>query len=251
MKCGALGLSAAIIVFLGSGVVAAQNAAPSPNPAETTPPQTTSTETSGTPVVATPNPGTPNPGTPNPGAPNPGAQASLPISTPNPTATPPQYPYPPYGYPNPYAGYGFGPPRELPAEFPYNGGSIPYRYKVEERYNLGLLIAGPTLFGLAYVLSAYSANERPGIGLGNTSVNGSQWDALYIPIAGPFVFSHYAPGNSGFIYVFEGLGQATGVGLFLLGILRPKDVLVRKTVNEAFRPTLHVGPASVQLEMQF
>lgn len=246
MKCGALGFSAAIIVLLGSWNVAAQNAAPSPNPPETTPPQTTSTDTSGAPAVATPNPATPNPATPNPVAPTP-----LPIATPNPTAPPPQYYYPPYGYPNPYAGYGLGPPRELPAEFPYKGGPIPYRYKIEERYNLGLLIAGPALFGLAYVLTAYSANERPGIGFGNTFVNGSQWDALYIPIAGPFVFANYAPSGSAFIYVFEGLGQVTGIGIFLLGILRPKDVLVRKTVNEAFRPTLHVGPARVQLEMQF
>ncbi len=236
MKYFGLGLSSAVIVFLAVSESTAQNAVPSPVPAETTPPpQTASTEVPPAPTITPP----------NPAAPYPGPTA---VSVPNPIAPQPQYqyPYPPYGYANPYGGWG------LPAkELAYRGGAIPYGYKLEERYNLGLLVAGPTLFGLAYLLTAYSANEKPGIGSGGGFTDHSPWDTLYIPVTGPFAFARYAPGGSGFIYVFEGLGQVTGIGLFLLGILRPKVMLIRQDTNEAFRPKLHIGPGQMQLEMRF
>ena len=234
MKSFGLGLSPAVIVFLAVSESAAQNAAPPPASTETTqPPPIPSAEAPVPPSITPPNPvSLPNPAPPNLA----------------PATAPPQYPYPypSYGYANPYGGWGL-PPKELA----YKGGAIPYGYKLEERYNLGLLIAGPTLFGLSYGLTAYSANERPGIGSGNNFVSGSQWDALYIPIAGPFVFSADAPGSSAFIYVFEGLGQVTGIGLFLLGMLSPKNILVRQNANEAFRPSLQVGPGRVDVEMRF
>lgn len=231
MKRLGLGLSPAVIVFLAVSQSAAQNAAPPPAPAETTPP-IPSAEAPVPPTITPPNLSSPNP--------------APPIIAP--TAAPPQYqyPYPSYGYTNPYGGWG-QPPKELA----YKGGGIPYGYKLEERYNLGLLIAGPTLFGLSYALTAYSANEKPGVGKTNGFVRGSQWDALYVPVAGPFVFANYAPGGAGFIYIFEGLGQVTGIGLFLLGILGPKDILVRQDTNEAFRPSLQIGPGRVDVEMRF
>jgi len=144
-------------------------------------------------------------------------------------------------------------PNEPPQEILYNGGAIPYGYKLEERYQLGLLIAGPTLFGLAYIVTAATALERSG---DPTSVDGSNfksppWPALYVPLTGPFAFAAYAPSGSGFIYAALGVGETVGVGLFLLGILRPKNLLVRQDVNAAFHPTLHVGPRQMQLEMRF
>lgn len=247
MKCVALGLSSALIVFLAVSESAAQNVAPAAAPAETTTPPQTSATAPIAPTTTSPNPGMPNAGMPNAATPNPGPAA---ISAPNPTVQPPQYqyPYPSYGYANPYGGYGWGMP---PKELAYDGKAIPYGYRVEERYNLGLLISGPTLFGLSYALTAYSANEKPGIGSGGGFTDHSPWDTLYIPVVGPFAFANYSPGGSGFIYVFEGLGQITGIGLFLLGILRPKDYLVRNDLNEAFRPSLQIGPGRVHVEMRF
>ena len=74
---------------------------------------------------------------------------------------------------------------ERPKELAYSGGGIPSGYKLEERYNLGLLIAGPTLFALAYVITVASAVERvdqpPSIG-GGIGPKPAPWHALYVPI---------------------------------------------------------------------
>lgn len=172
----------------------------------------------------------------------------------HPTAQYPQYQFhPPYGYSYPFGAAAWGPSGSLPNELAYSGGPIPHGYKLEERYNVPLLIAGPTLFALAYAASAIAAadkaDEPPSIDGFTTEV--APWHTLYIPVVGPFAFSAYAPQGSAFIYVFEGLAQVTGVALFVGGILNPKTVLARKKANEAFQPTLHVGLRSMQLEMQF
>lgn len=154
----------------------------------------------------------------------------------------------------PYGGYGWPGAQELPKEMPYKGGGIPYGYQLQEKYNLGLIVAGAVLFALSYGITAYSANERPGTGSGiggNPAAEYAPWDTLYVPITGPFAFSAYAPGESAFIYIFEGLAQATSVGLFLGGILRPKDMLIRNDVARAFTPTFHVSPLSMQVVMPF
>ena len=170
-------------------------------------------------------------------------------NAPAPPNAAPTYPQAPYGYP--YGGNYWGMPPEPPKELAYNGGAIPNGYTLEERYNLGLLIAGPTLFVLGYAVAAFTANEKPG-GLDfNGNPSRAPWDALYIPITGPFAFSGYAPGGSAFIYVFEGLAQVVGVGLTLGGILAPKNILVRQFGREAFVPTLHVGAGNVQVKMKF
>ena len=135
---------------------------------------------------------------------------------------------------------------------PYKGGPIPHGYKYEEKHNLGLLIAGPLLFAIAYSITAYSAQERPSAGSSTNGFNTRYpWDALYVPLTGPFFFAANAPEGSGFLYVFEGLTQVTGVCLFLGGITRTSEVLVRKEPDEAYQPRLHVGMRQLSLEMHF
>jgi hypothetical protein len=245
MKFVALVLSTASLLLFAAPNAAAQ-AAP---PAEGPPPPTSA----GAPVEAAAPTTPPNPA---PVASQPAADPSTPASPPaRPTAPNPQYPPYGYGYPYPY-GPGWGAPSQLPEELPYtSGGPIPKGYKLEERYSYGLLIAGPTLFALGYALSAFTAAEK--LSDSPPSINGglidrTPWGTLYIPIAGPFAFSGYAPQGSAFIYVFEGIAQVTGVGLLLGGILRPKEMLVKdKDAEAAFQPTLRVGPRSMQLEMHF
>lgn len=154
--------------------------------------------------------------------------------------------------PNPYGPYGFPPPLGadgwiVKKEILYRGGPIPYGYKLETRYNLGLLIAGPTLFGLSYLVAVYFASSAEGINGYNLSTR----EVNYIPVTGPFAFAAYSNSDTTFLYVFDGLAQLTGVGLFLGGLLAPKDMLVPKGVNEAYRPSLRVGPGQVQLQMKF
>lgn len=232
MKCLAFGLSsAAIVLFAASEGVAQEHATPPANPAETT--------------ATNPAPNA-SASAPNPLAP---VAQPAPIAPATPNSPPAGYGYPPYGYP--YGGMPWGLPPEPPKEMVYKGGPIPNGYKYEERYNMGLLIAGPTLFLLSYALAAFTAGERPGGTSAISTFATAPWNALYVPLAGPFAFSGYAPTGSAFIYIFDGLGQAVGVGLFLRGILAPKDLLVRQFRIQAFRPILHVGPRSMQLQMQF
>lgn len=228
MKNFALGSSTVLFLLLTTSLGVAQNAPlVATNPAEGQPAPTSSTP-------------------PNSNAPSPGPAPAPAFNAPaNPAPTPWQYPYPypAYGYP------AWAPP-EPPKEMPYTGGPIPYGYKLEEKRSLGLMVAGATLFGLSYALSAYSANIRPGVGSGS-GFEMAPWDALYIPVTGPFAFSAYAPGGTAFIFILEGVAQVAGLGMFFGGLLLPKSVLVRNELPTAYRPTLHIGPGQVRLEMHF
>lgn len=213
-------------------------------------PSAPTNSTTAAPVPAAPS--TPAPTTV--GAPAEGSSAPNQIpASPGPTP-PPEASAQPAGssVPNPYGPYGFPPPLGadgwiIKKEILYRGGPIPNGYKLETRYNLGLLIAGPTLFGLSYLVAIYFTSNAEGV----NGYNFSTREVNYVPITGPFAFAAYSDSDTTFLYVFDGLAQLTGVGLFLGGLLAPKDMLVPKGVNEAYRPSLRVGPGQVQLQMKF
>lgn len=228
---------------LGPSVVSLVLLSATPGFAQTPSAPTTSTTTAPTPAAPTTaappaeSSAAPNQIPPSPGLPPPPDASAQPggSSVPN--------PYGPYGFPPPLGADGW----IIKKETPYRGGPIPYGYKVETRYNLGLLIAGPTLFGLSYLVAVYFASSAEGVNGYNLSTR----EVNYIPITGPFAFAGYSSSDTTFLYVFDGLAQLTGVGLFLGGLLFPKEMLVPKGVNEAYRPSLRVGPGQVQLQMKF
>lgn len=231
MKGSALGLSSVLFVLLSAAMAGAQEP---PQPATNQAPSAAPLN----PYVA-PSPA-PSPATP---APNSAAQPGAPV---------PQYPYPPTGYEAPFPNYAWGQGAGLPPkEIPYTGGPIPFGYSYQEKYNLGLLVSGPILFALGYAIaisSASSADSPPSIGGFSKP---PPYKALYIPVTGPFAFAGYVRDETKLIYGLLGIGQTLGVGLFLGGILRPKEVLVRRSFDEAFRPQLQIGPGHVQLNMRF
>ncbi len=234
-----LGSSLISLVLFSASAGFAQN--PSP-------PSSTTAET----PTATP-PTTPTSPAANPTPPNPASPTATPASPSAPGLTSEGWTKPKDSSAStPTGPYGFSPPMGpdgwiVKKEIVYRGGPIPYGYKLDTKYNLGLLIAGPTLFGLSYLVATYLASSAEAVNGYNLSTR----DVMYIPVTGPFAFAAYSTSDSTFLYVFDGLAQVTGVGLFLGGLLFPKDVLVPKDVNEAYRPSLRVGPGQVQLQMRF
>src|SRR5690349_10800935 len=112
-----------------------------------------------------------------PAAPAPAPQAA-PAPAPAPAAAPPQY-GPPPGEPPP--GWGQQPGyqwRSQPLEMKYvEGKPIPPGYHVETRARKGLVVAGPIIFGVPYLLSMSVA--------ASSKYSPDRW--LYAPVVGPFV----------------------------------------------------------------
>jgi hypothetical protein len=233
MKSLALGLSWVLVVLFSAPKAEAQDAPRPPTTAEQAAPSAPPSN----PYVA-----------PSPGAPALGPQSPVPS---NPQYNP-QYPAPPNNYDLSGFNYSWGPGMgSPPKELAYTGGPIPHGYVYRQKYNLGLLISGPILFGLGYSLAVVAAQDGSDSSFFGSSQKPEPWNALYIPLTGPFAFANYAQNGTGFIYVFLGLGQVTGLGLTLAGILRPKDILVRRDIDAAWRPQLEVGPGNVQVKMRF
>jgi hypothetical protein len=175
----------------------------------------------------------PAPGT----APPPGAPATAPPVA----AVPPTYGPPMQGDPN----QGYGPPpgyaagwRAQPLEMKYvEGRPIPAGYHLETRARRGLVVSGPIIFGVPYLLSmsvAASSHYQP-----------DRW--LYAPVVGPFVnlatrADDCDPNNSSgssnvtvcsgdsgirFFLMLDGLMQTAGATLLVLGLALPQHLLVR------------------------
>ncbi|HMI85005.1 MAG TPA: hypothetical protein VK550_12980 [Polyangiaceae bacterium] len=156
-----------------------------------------------------------------------------------PAPTPPVYGPPPQGEPPP----GWTPPpgyawRAQPMEMKYvDGKPIPAGYHIETRVRKGLVVSGPIIFGVPYLLSmsvAASSKYAP-----------DRW--LYAPVVGPFVnlasrgddcnpnFSSSTSttvtcaGDSStrFFLMLDGLMQTAGATMLILGLALPQTLLVR------------------------
>jgi hypothetical protein len=228
MRVNALGFAAAVLAVASVGH--AQQPYP-PAGASAVPQQ-----------VAPPGyPAPPPPGT-NPYAPGaqpypPGANPYAPGATSYPypyTYPPPQgAPPPPYAYPQPTA---YSTPAPAPTRPWRSGDPVPTGYHVEDKPRSGILTAGYVLTGIPYgigLLSATAANFK----------NSSAW--LAVPWLGPWLTigqRGYACGNEGrgvsqslecagevFLVmglIMDGILQATGATLLIVGYTNTKEVLV-------------------------
>lgn len=87
-----------------------------------------------------------------------------------------------------------------------------------------MVIGGSVTAGSLWVLSSFAA------ALGLDFGNRSDMAPLFIPVAGPFVTigTMDAQGTAALALVFDGLGQAAAVGLFIAALVAKKEVLVRE-----------------------
>jgi hypothetical protein len=107
----------------------------------------------------------------------------------------------------------------------YHGGPIPPGATLETQRPTGLLVAGGIGFGAMYLTSVLNA----ALGTGFVSCStGSGCDYLYIPVVGPFVTmgSGRFTGGDMFFLGLDGVVQTAGVAIFVIGMVRARQVLV-------------------------
>jgi hypothetical protein len=118
-----------------------------------------------------------------------------------------------------------------------DGRPIPAGYHIETRVRKGLVISGPIIFGVPYLLSmsvAASSKYEP-----------DRW--LYAPVVGPFInlasrndecnpngtsgttasFTCASDSSARFFLMLDGLMQTAGATLLILGLALPQTLLVR------------------------
>jgi hypothetical protein len=171
--------------------------------------------------------------------PPPAAEAAVPAPTQSPPPNYPQYPAgaPYQQYPGPPPTYG----PQAPVAWPRyikdwdEGQPVPYGYHPETRARKGLVIPGAVVFGVAYLLSTLVASAD------NSSYDGGdRYNALWIPVVGPFIQlgrSNNPSGNNDSL-VFDGLAQTAGLTMLVLGLAYPRRILVRNDLGSlSFAPT--------------
>ncbi len=131
----------------------------------------------------------------------------------------------------------------------FRGGPVPPGMHVEQRTFTGLAAGGAGVFGGMYivtVLAGILASPYGSTGL------------LYIPVAGPIVWTATQPGaasvpSSVAIMVVDSLVQAAGVAMFIGGLmirrpwLVPGETTSSRSHHRTIAWTLTGGPATAQI----
>lgn len=102
---------------------------------------------------------------------------------------------------------------------------IPLGYRPVNRVRKGLVIAGAITFGTVYLTTAL------GGAIAADSGGGGRAAGLLLPVVGPLAMLGGEAGVTGsFLLVLNTLAQAAGVTMFVVGVTKPKQVLVRSNV---------------------
>jgi hypothetical protein len=182
-----------------------------------------------------------------PAPPQAATPAPAPVPAPNP---PPGTPYPPPGTPYQPPGGPYQQPPQIiyvPQEATWpryikdwdEGQPVPYGYHPEARARKGLVIPGAIIAGVAYLLATLVATEH------NDSYDSESYNAMFIPIVGPFI--QMGTGNNvaddDQALFLDGMAQAAGVTMLVLGLAFPRHILVRNDFGSiSFVPTpIRVG----------
>ena len=131
------------------------------------------------------------------------------------------------------------------------GDPIPPGYHPDTRVRKGLIIGGAVTFGVFYLISALVG----AVALDCNSVTSSNacggLGVLLIPAAGPFIALGTAKpdGGGAAILVIDGVAQAGGLAMLILGIAIPRTVLVRNDLATGKKQTVAtfepvIGPQS-------
>jgi hypothetical protein len=118
-----------------------------------------------------------------------------------------------------------------------DGDQIPPGYHAESRIRTGLVVGGAVTFGVLYLLSVLvgAAISDTNKAFNNSKDNG---DFLFVPVAGPFLQMTKTDSSSGNVTLaIDGIAQAAGATMFIVGVTSPKTILVRNDLAE-----VHVMP---------
>jgi hypothetical protein len=118
------------------------------------------------------------------------------------------------------------------------GQPIPYGYHHETRPRKGMVIAGSVVFGVLYLISAYSG--AIGDDLANGGENKAGW--MFLPVLGPFLeWSETDSTTLRYMLALDGLAQAAGVTMLVCGLLYPRHLLVRNDLASMTITPMKIG----------
>ncbi|MFT3770831.1 MAG: hypothetical protein QM820_35865 [Minicystis sp.] len=106
------------------------------------------------------------------------------------------------------------------------GEPVPLGYHPIKRMRTPLVVAGSVTFGATYLLTALGGAIASDAGNDHAA-------SLLVPIAGPFIMiggTRSATGSFGL--VIDGLAQAAGVTMLVVGLAMPKAVLKRNDLGK-------------------
>lgn len=120
------------------------------------------------------------------------------------------------------------------------GEPIPPGYHAETRVRSGLVVGGAVTFGVMYLLSVLVGAAISDV---NRSVgNKESGEFLYVPVAGPFLQMTRTESSSGnATLAIDGIAQAAGATMLIVGITSPKTVLVRNDLGEVRVMPMRMG----------
>jgi len=120
------------------------------------------------------------------------------------------------------------------------GEPIPPGYHAESRVRSGLVVGGAVTFGVMYLLSVLVGAA---ISDTNKAIGGKDnGDLLYVPVAGPFLQMTKTESSSGNVTLaIDGIAQAAGATMLIVGITSPKTVLVRNDLGEVRVMPMRMG----------
>lgn len=173
---------------------------------------------------------------PAPMPPPPVAQPAVPDQPPAPYPAP----YPPPGYPPVQPYYPYVPQSVAPWGPRYitdwqEGTPIPYGYHQQTRARRGLIVAGTIVFGVTYLYTANLASESPNFG-------GTDESLLWIPVVGPLLQMTQTGSTLGNgALILDALAQASGVAMFIAGLIYPRTILVRNDLASMTVVPMKIG----------
>lgn len=122
------------------------------------------------------------------------------------------------------------------------GEPIPPGYHADTRVRSGLIVGGAVTFGVLYLFSALAAaamNDSSERTYGDKNERG---DFLLVPVAGPFLQMTKTESSTGNTFLaIDGIGQAAGATMLIVGITSPRTVLVRNDLAEIRIAPMKVG----------
>ncbi len=136
--------------------------------------------------------------------------------------------------PPPFPGPALAGPRIIKAWA--EGDAIPAGYHKESRVRVGLVAAGAATLGAVYLLTsligAISIDTRGSYSASYSSSVPGPSTALFIPVVGPLVELGNMPSAVGaFMLIQDFLLQTAGAVMLLVGVMKPKVVLVRDALT--------------------
>jgi hypothetical protein len=158
---------------------------------------------------------------------------------------PPGY-YPPPGYGQPPPGYypQQADPRPVTMEYEEDQ-PIPPGYHVKTKIRAGLVGGGAGVLGGLWIISIFTGIFG-NIGHEVTTGEKDAWTPMYVPIVGPFITISTAStdlsGGGTALLVVDGIAQAGGAAMLVLGLALPKKTLVRDAISFSPAPGVTVTP---------